>query len=104
MPVLKVEGTKSGIQFFVGLLFLLTILFAGLKIGGIIDWPWWAVVIPVGILPAIGLFGLGIFLVGRLVTDLGARLQGKEKTNRFEIGEAEGKVLDKFVKKGSLNG
>ena len=36
------SSNKDGITFFG----LLGILFIGLKLGGVIDWPWWAVLAP----------------------------------------------------------
>lgn len=36
----------------VGFLGLLTILFIGLKLGGVIDWSWWLVLLPLYGIPA----------------------------------------------------
>lgn len=53
------QTTSGGI----GFLGLLTILFIGLKLGDIIAWSWWFVLLPAYALPAIGimvLLGLGV--------------------------------------------
>jgi len=52
--------TSSGGIGFAG---LLTILFIGLKLGGVIDWPWIWVVSPVWISLGIGIICVVIFLV-----------------------------------------
>ena len=47
----------------IGFIGLLTILFIGLKLGGVINWSWWLVLSP----PFIG-FGIGLVLIIAVLT------------------------------------
>lgn len=47
---------------------LLTVLFVGLKLGGVVDWSWWWVVSPLWIPPVALMSAWGvIYLIGRLL-------------------------------------
>lgn len=50
------EKKSSGFS----LLTVLTVVFAGLKLGGVIDWSWWTVFMPI-------LIGAGLWLVVVLI-------------------------------------
>lgn len=52
------EMEKKGSGF--SLLTILTVVFAGLKLGGVIDWSWWLVLMPT-------LIGVGLWLLVFLI-------------------------------------
>jgi len=54
---------KSGQSGGVGFTGLLTLLFIGLKLGGIIDWSWWWVLSPLWISFLIALILIAIYLM-----------------------------------------
>lgn len=56
------QSTKSG----VGFLGLLTILFIGLKLGGVIQWSWLLVLLPLYIIPLMFVVAAAIFAIGTL--------------------------------------
>lgn len=60
------SDTSSSSSGGIGFLGALTILFIGLKLGGVIDWSWWWVLSPVWIPIAVGLVvlvvGFGIYV------------------------------------------
>ncbi len=53
------EKKSSGFSF----LTVLTVVFAGLKLGGVIDWSWWLIFMPT-------LLGVGLFIVVFIMTVL----------------------------------
>ena len=60
---------KAGVNFNIGFLGLLALLFIGLRLGGVIDWSWWIVLLPLwGPLALVG----GLFFVLALVAGTGA--------------------------------
>lgn len=49
---------------------LLALLFIGLKLGGVIDWPWWAVLSPLWGAIFVGLVLIVIIVIAAVISDL----------------------------------
>ena len=50
----------------IGFLPALALLFIGLKLGGVIAWSWWLVLLPLWVIPLIWLtLFMGLYLLGR---------------------------------------
>jgi len=92
MIKVRLEGPRRGWQFGIGTLELLGLLFVGLKLGGVVDWPWLAVTAPFWALPALGLAGVLIAILGLFLTKLGHSMRSPQPPL---VGDAEGKALDK---------
>lgn len=51
------------LQINVGFFFLLGLLFVGLKLGGLIAWSWWLVLLPFYLVPAIAFVSVGFVML-----------------------------------------
>ena len=80
----------------------LGLLFIGLKLGGVINWPWIWVTSPLWIPPAIGVVALGtiftISLMKDIIDDQKRKMRFQERNN--ELGKMKTKSKKRNVKKG----
>lgn len=96
---MRIESKKLRLGLRVGVLELLGLLFVGLKLGGVVDWPWWAVTLPFWGVPALALAGVAISSLGLFLTKLGHSLKARANASS-PVGDAEWAAIRRVAELG----